>query len=64
MRKFWTFESVNGPVLVATDEVRSIGSSEREECTVRVLVGPQAYHGHGSLEQVQAAFAAANGGEE
>ena len=65
MSKFWTFETVDGSLLVATEAVRAIGPSEREDCTVKVWIGQQAFHGVGSLELAQAEFMKAHaGGEE
>ena len=67
MKGYWTFATLTGPVMVKLTEVDVIAPAlgmEPEGTVTRIVIGPQAYYSEESTDAVQAAFAAANGGEE
>ena len=67
MKGYWTFATLTGPVMVKLTDVDVIAPAlgmEPEGTVTRIVVGPQAYYSAEATDAVQAAFAAANGGEE
>lgn len=64
---YWTFATPTGPVMVKLTEVDVIAPAlgvEPEGTVTRIVVGPQAYYSAEDTATVQAAFTAANGGDE